>query len=76
MEGLEYLKNVKRVRFLRAIIPTDGIENITKMTSLEDLNINSSFFGGEDTTTTVLNIGINGGQIEDKKIIPISIKLI
>ncbi|MBS5786861.1 MAG: cell wall-binding repeat-containing protein [Clostridioides difficile] len=75
LEGLEYLKNVKRVRFLRAIIPTDGIENITKMTSLEDLNINSSFFGGEDTTTTVLNIGINGGQIEDKKIIPISNKV-
>jgi uncharacterized repeat protein (TIGR02543 family) len=75
LQGLEYLKNVKEIRFLRTIIPKDGIENISKMTSLEDLNINSSFFDGEDTTTTVLKIGINGGQIEDKKIIPISNKV-
>ncbi|WP_027702811.1 cell wall-binding repeat-containing protein [Metaclostridioides mangenotii] len=75
LEGLEYLKNVKEIRFLRTIIPKDGIENISKMTSLEDLNINSSFFDGEDTTTTVLKIGINGGQIEDKRIIPISNKV-
>jgi uncharacterized repeat protein (TIGR02543 family) len=75
LQGLEYLKNVKEIRFLRTIIPKDGIENISKMTSLEDLNINSSFFYGEDTTTTVLKIGINGGQIEDKKIIPISNKV-
>ncbi|MBU5307473.1 cell wall-binding repeat-containing protein [Clostridioides mangenotii] len=75
LEGLEYLKNVKNIRFLRTIIPTDGIENISKMASLEDLNINSSFFDGEDATTAVLNIGINGRQIEDKKIIPISNKV-
>jgi len=75
LQGLEYLKNVKKIRFLRTIIPKDGIENISKMTSLEDLNINSSFFDGDDTTTTVLKIGVNGGQIEDKKIIPISNKV-
>ena len=71
LEGIEYLKNLKTLQLMYAIIPEEALVDIGKLENLTTLTINSTLFSGNDTTTILLNKQINEGPIEAQMLFPI-----
>ncbi|MFV0425244.1 MAG: InlB B-repeat-containing protein [Bacilli bacterium] len=70
LEGMQYMTNVTKLRFLRVSFPESGLEYVSQMSSLTELTINDMFFSGSDGTLKRWNISVNGGEVQEEADLP------